>query len=328
MTTGATWTNKLQAALEGTRGTGLAATRLLTDVIDPVMVIPKYNRRQRESKRGSLTKLFDAPVLINYSTEISGLNIRPTYESLPWWLQSWVKGSVTGALSNTTVYTYTFAPTGTADDVKSVCFEVGVDTAAYQYCYGLAQKWSIALDRQNGMVLNADYIAGKETAQAFTGALSAVAWEEINGGLFSAWVDTSTIGTTVVAPLDFMIEGTNNWEWVWVGDGNLYPSKVSRQQYDAKVTLTTLFETATERDAYTNNTYRKIRVKCTGTNIASSSPTTAKSVTIDAYGYWNDASFQTASGLYAVKSTANLVYDTTATAPFSIVVVNGLVTLP
>jgi hypothetical protein len=325
---GAVWTNKLQAAIEASRGTGIAATRLLTDIVTPVMITPKYTKLLRPSNRASLNPYFDAPINLLYSLDMAIPDIRPTYESLPWWLQFFVKGGVTGAMTNTTVYTYTFTPTGTADDLKTAVFEYGVDTAAYQASYGLGQKLSLSLSRTAGMKVTAEFLLAKEVAQAFTAALNPVAWEEINGALFTAWADTTTIGTTAITPVDFSLDIANNWQWWWAGDGNLYPGNAARKQFAATATLTTYFASTTERDAYTANTYRKIRVKTSGSTIPSSSPTTAKSMIIDCYGYWKDAVLSDLNGAYVLKSTADLVWDTTAAAPYSVAVANGLATLP
>ena len=325
---GAAWTTKLQGAIESPRYTLAAATRICTDLLAPAMPGFKYDMLQRASQRGSLHPLFDPPMVAKYNVEIPGLKIRPTYESLPWWLQGAIKGGVTGVQSNTSVYTYAFPETGTSDDRKSFSLELGNDTQAFAVSGCLVSKLVLGFFADKAMTLDIDLTARTFVKQAFTGALSAVAWEEINGSLFTAFIDPTTIGTTAANMTDATLTITNPWTWQWIGDGNLYPVLAVPKAYSAKLTTTTFFDTTTQLDAFIAQTYRKVRVKVAGSTIPSSSPTTPKSVTLDWYGYFTDSPLQVAQDLWMVKSTGEATYDTTATTPFSISVANALVTLP
>jgi hypothetical protein len=326
---GAAWTSKLQGVVEATRYTPIAATRICADLLSPVMPTWKYDKIARASQRASLHPLFDPPITGKYNVDVPGLKLRPTFESLPWWLQGAIKGGVTGVMTNTSVYTYTFSPTGTADDRKSFTLEVGNDTAAYQIGGALISKLNLGFYADKAMALDVDLTAQNFVTQAFTPALSPAVWEEINGSLFKGYVDPTTIGTTLDTGMtDAQLAITLPWTWVWVGDGNLYPAIAVPKAYSAKLTYTTFFDDTAALVAQQANTYRKVRVSVQGTTIAASSPTTTKSVTVDWYGYFTDATVQVAQDLWMVKSTGEATFDATASTPFSVTVANALVTLP
>jgi hypothetical protein len=325
---GAAWTTKLQGVVEATRYTPIAATRVCADLLTPVMPVWKYDKIQRASQRASLHPLFDPPITGKYNVDIPGIKLRPTFESLPWWLLGGIKGGVTGTMTNTSVYTYTFAPTGTTDDRKSYTLELGNDTAAYQIGGALISKLTLGLYADKAATLDIDVTAQNFVAQAFTGALTPVVWEEINGSLFTGFIDTTTIGATAAKMTDAQLEIQLPWTWLWIGDGNLYPALAVPKIYSAKLITTTFFDSTANLLAFQANTYRKVRVAVTGSTIAGSSPTTPKSATLDWYGYFTDSSLQVASDLWMVKSTGQATFDPTAAAPFSIAIANGLTILP
>jgi hypothetical protein len=318
--------SKFQAGLEATRGTAVPATR-----IQPLngWFVENVDRAKIHEQRNSFIDIFRS-IQVKRWVELRGLTTSPTYEDLPWFLQSFLKGGVAGVLSATTVYTYTFTPTAAADDLKTVTWEVGNDTQAFQVPFGLGQRLEMSFGGEKPAAMTCDYLGQKANKQAFTGALSDRVTEDINGENATCSIDSTTIGTTQVPQVltaKFSIE--NNWEQLFRLDGNLFPGDAYRKPRSAQLEITLQFASTTEYDAFvTAPAERKVRLLVPGSVIAGSTGNVQKLLQIDWYGFWDTAPISDQNGLHIVTLTGTSHYDTGATADWSVAVKNGLVTLP
>jgi len=318
--------SKFQAGLETVRGTAVAATR-----IQPIngYLVENAQRSIIHEQRNSFIDNFR-----NFQTkrfvELRGLNTSPTYEDLPWFLQSFLKGGVTGVLSASTVYTYAFAPTAAADDLKTVTWEVGDDTQAFQVPFGIGDNISLEFVADGPAKMTVDYLGQKAVKQAFTGALSDRVTEDINGSVMTATIDSTTIGTTSVTNvLGAKWSLANNWVQLWRLDGGIVPGDAYRKVRSAMLELTVQFNNTTEYDAFiTAPVERKVRLSVLGSVIPGSTGNIQKSLIIDWYGLWDSAPLSDSNGIHTVKLTGTSMYDVTATADWKMTVANGLVTLP
>lgn len=317
---------KLQAGLEATRGTPVAATR-----IQPIngYMVENIERTKVHEQRNSFIDIYRS-FQTKRSVELRGLTTSPTFEDLPWFLQSFVKGGVTGVLSAVTVYTYTFTPTVASDDLKTVTWEVGDDTQAFQVPYCLGDRLELQFTADRPAVMTCDYLGQKATKQAFTGALSDRVTEDINGSQMTAQIDSTTIGTTTVTNvLSARFALQNNWVQLWTLDGTITPDTAYRKVRSAALELEVQFNNVTEYDAFvTTPVERKIRLKVLGSVIAGSTGNVQKSLTIDWYGFWDAAPISDSNGVHTVKLSGTSHYDATATYDYSLAIANGLVTLP
>ena len=318
--------SKFQSALEVTRGTGVAATR-----IQPLngFMVPVQQRNLVHEQRNSFIDIYRS-FAVKQMVELRGLTTSPTYEDLPWFLQSAVKGSVTGTLSATTVYTYVFSPTVAADDLKTVTWEVGNDTQAWQVPFGICDRLDLEFFAGRPAVMTADYLGQRPVKQAFTAALSDRVTEDINGAQMTAQIDSTTIGTTAVTNvLAAKLSIHNNWTQLWRLDGNLYPGDAYRKVRSATLELTIQLNNTTEYDTFfTTPVERKIRLTCNGTVIPGSAGSIPKSIVIDFYTFWDVAPISNDNGIHVLKLTGTSTYDATATLDYKISIANALVTLP
>jgi hypothetical protein len=254
-----------------------------------------------------------------------------TYEDLPWWLQIFAKGGVTGVLSATTVYTYTFTPTATSDDLKTVTLEVGNDTQAYQIPYGLGEKLELSWQGGQPVKMSVDLLGQQLTAQSFTGALSDRTGRgprrHDGQGLHRQRRrhDRHDAGANVLAG---KITLSNRWQQITHLRGNLYPDDAQRDSRWIDFEFDIHFNNTTEFAQLLTGGERMIRVLFTGTTIAGSAGSIARTTTINLYGYHVSAPFATSNAIRTVKIVGNTQYDTTATTDWSIAVANALVTLP
>jgi len=315
-----------QAGLETTRGTLVAATR-----IQPMTATMRYiiDRYAPQEDRNSFEDFYRS-AQTKAHVEINGAVAWATFEDAPWFAQLFVKGGVSGVLSNTTVYTYTFVPTPAADDLKTATLEGFTDTAAWAVPFTVGKKLEVTYQRGQPVQFNMDFWGQRMVSQAKTPALSQRPTEDITDGLTTAYIDTATIGTTVAANvLDGKLTLDNAWEPIYPLNGTQYPSKFIRNRRHIVGEVTIEFDTTTEYDAFVAGTARKMRLKSVGTTIAGSSPATPKSMTWDFYtAGWDTYDFGRQGGIWTAKLAGRSTYDSTAGSSWSLVCVNDLSTLP
>lgn len=320
---------KTQAAIESTRGTDLAATRKVYSLghmfKDPNFQVPEEDRgtfiKQYRSSLGTIACTFP---------QSGGV----TYEDLPWWCQGWLKGGVTGVLSNTTVYTYTFVPSPSTDDIKSYTFEWGDDTQAFQMNYGMVDTFDITGSLDSFWHFDAGVIGADMTTTTFTGALSDRTCEDVN-----TYLTKMAIGNAAAVPSSYMtgrfigfkLSGKNNLARKYFADGTsaaIGGMGRGKREFMLESTFEGNAATITERGLFESATSRVARITASGTNIAGASPTTAKSVDIVIPGKWSAYVVGERETNTIFTGTLMAEYDATLTYDISLAVANALVTLP
>ena len=319
---------KAQAFLESTRGTPAAATRIV--YFDRGAWFEQVIGRDFPDEDRNSFIDFYRQLTTSHAVKLSG-GADATFDDLAWWGQIFWKGGVTGVLSNTTVYTYTFQPTVASDDLKTATLEIGNDTQAYQIPYCLGEKLEISWKGGEAVKMAVDLLGQQLTPQAFTGSLSDRTLEDLVGTTAKVWIDNGggTIGTTQALNV---LSGKLTWENKWTQlthlRGNLYPDDAQRDSRSVQLELDVHFNNTTEFAQLVAGGERLIRVQFSGSNIAGSSPTTAKTATFDFFGFYTSAPFSAEGPIRVVKLVARSVYDTTAAVDWKVAVVNQLVTLP
>ena len=330
----------LQRGLETTSGTAVAAT-----AIQPILggwLKEHIDREFPNEMRNSFIRHYRNFPLATY-VEIGGLTIAPTFTDLAWWCSLFLKGLGAGAPrkptgsgpTNTSVYTYAHTPTVASDDLNTATLEMGDDVQNFQVPYVLGNGLQLGWSASGPMTVSMNLLGQRAVAAAKTAALSVVGDEDIVGPLTTVKIDTSTIGTTAVTTVKEMSWGIDNgWSQEFVLDGNLYARGAHRSDdRTALLSATLLFSSATEYTSVFQNyaagggTPRKIRIETSGTNIATSAPATNRKMTVDWYGVWEDADFDTINGQRAVKFSGRSQYDATATNDWGITILNALATI-
>jgi len=322
---------KLQAAIEATRGTDLPATR-----IQPIISGNLVDREERiflQEERNSFIANYRSIVTKTYS-ELAGIEVAPTYEDLPWFLQFFAKGGVSGVLEDITAYRYTFTPTVATDDLKTATFETGDDTNAWQVNYGIGTRFELTLARNAPASMSVDFLGQKSTSTTYTGALSDRVTEDINGALTAVYIDADggTIGNSAVTNvLEVKVGLETAQTQFWALTGSVDPSDAYRNAprkmtVDAKI----VFRNTTEYDAWKANTTtdskRLVRVSTSGSTVSGSS--TAKLAQFDMYVSWTEAPFSEEEGLRVIQFSGETEYYASASKDWDIQVVNGLSALP
>ncbi len=321
---------KMQSVIESVRGTDLATTR-----IDPIIsgnLVSHMERHFFSEERNSLIANYRSIVTKTFS-EISGLEVNPTYQDLPHWLACFAKGGVSGQVEDTAAYRYTFTPTVATDDLKTLTFEVGDDTDVFQMNYGIGTRMEITLSRNAPATMSMDFLGELASATTFT-SLSDRVTEDVNGALTTLYIDVDggTIGSTAVTnvlEVKIGLETMQTQFWALTGSvdpSDAYRNAPRRMTVDAKLA----FRTQTEYDAYLANSTadnkRLVRCKTEGSTIPSSS--TANLFQVDMYVSWTEAPFSEEEGLRIIQFSGETSYYAAASKDWDIQVVNALSSIP
>ena len=325
--TGTVPLRSLQIGYEATRGVGGAAT-----VIIPALSVdlnPRYEQSKREEQRGSFIKLYRAPIITKHHVEI-GIELTPTFEEFCWWAGLALKGlTAPTSTVNSSVKRWVYTPTADSDDLKTASIEVVTDTQNLTIPFCVVNRLQFGWESGGPATMQVDLLGQRLTTASKTAALSAITSEEINPANTLAYIDASTIGTTAVTNVSaysFTID--NGFMPLFTTNGNNYPTNFYRGERRAMRTeMTVDFDAMTEQTALAAGTQRKIRTKISGTEIAASSPSTNRSLTVDWYGYHEEAPFSTSDGKTQQRFTSESFYDATATYDWAVTVDNTVTTV-
>lgn len=237
-------------------------------------------------------------------------------------------GGGAGDAGSPEMYTYTFTPAATLNDLQPVNWEVADDTQNFSVAGCIGQSLELSYDRESGVAgATASYLGQRAVAQAVTGSLSDRTVEDINAALFVAYIDSTTIGSTLYAyPLSFKFSMENGYSPLFVGDSNLYPKEFIRgAKRHVKLEATLAFDSIAEYNAYAAGTERKIRLRVNGSTIHDA---VTKRLDIDWYGPYAEQQFGSQGGLKTTAFSAESQYNASAGWDWRIAIQNALPALP
>lgn len=177
--------------------------------------------------------------------------------------------------------------------------------------------------------LTMDWVAQQATAAGAGTATTVYDADDINGALAKAYIDTSTVGSTLVTTVqDYKFRLENHWQAFYAPDGNLYPADFYRSESRmASVEATLAFTSTTEYDAFRALDRRKFRTVIDGGTIPGAGGSPFR-VTFDWFGYWDEAPFGDQEGLRTIKVKGESVVSTAdGTADWAITVDNDQLTI-
>jgi hypothetical protein len=315
-----------RAALETVRGTSLTPTRLIygeefaieqtVETIRPTELRASYNPVYSASA-GPERNAF----------RMSG---RMSYDDLIWHASLFFKGGVspTGAGADRT---WTFLPTAASDDLKTATVQLGyVDTIGasapgveVNYVFGDTFNLHFEKNNDGALTFASTFLAAKASTQisAFTGALSDRAVVLASCNNTTAFIDTTTIGTTGdanVISLDFNL--SQSPVPLYTLDGTTAARAVYRPTHRRwSSTIVRQFANDTEWDKYVDKTPRKVRLRTTGPVLGGSN----YKIDLDLYGVYTNRTWTDVDGIITETLTLEQIYDATATADHQLVVVNA-----
>lgn len=322
--TGSIPLSKMQGDLEATRGSAQTATRVL-----PILsgtLTQHMEEVQIVEQRASLIRHYYKPVRVKRWVEID-VEFVPTEQDLIWYMQLGLIGHATAGTAlaasvvDTSVDRYTFTPSASQGVTQTATLEVGDDTQAYIATMCVLDRLEFGWSLGGPMTAKAHFMGAKAVSGSYTGAVTAQGTEVFNGAVAEAYIDASTIGTTIVtAPSDMTFSIDNKISLFWAPNGTIIPTDFYHNEPRTLHLESTIRHTAdTENAAYLAQTQRKIRSIIKGSSI-SGSASSFRCVQADWYGYWSEAPFSDQDGLWVQRMSGDAVYDATATHPWQVIV--------
>lgn len=324
----------VRAALETTRGTALNPTRIIefTDW-DQTPDIKLIRPRER---RGNYAAYYRAAA--GRERHTARLNGNASYNQLAWLGNLFFKGVTTGTGAGADK-TYTFLPTGTADDLKSATLEWGYDAAlsatqpGFRLPYVVGDTLELTFDKtaDEGVSFAADVHSPKGISQltSFGGSPATISSTPIVPTQTQVYIDASggTIGTTAD---NYVQRAVFSLAHTWTDLDTLNLTTAAQDTFrvgarDWTLTLLRYYINDNELDRYVDKAVRKIRIKSTGPTLGSSN----YSATLDCYGVLDSDGYKIGyqDGLAFETLKYVPVYDTTSTSDHSLVVVTAETTI-
>lgn len=315
--------SKFQYGKESTRGTAVAATRILRGVTDMPEVgsdSALYYPREHVGVR--------APSIRSTKGNLFYANTLPISEGhfqvLPWLFGCLLKGGVSA--SETTGgqgdYAWNQSPSMTADNaVDSSTLEMGDDQQCWEVEYMMFDRVRISGKvNQNAdfspVKIDASFFARQMTKTSFTAALSVGGFEPMNAKLSRIYIDTTWAGVRSTEKTNFLrefdIEIIGGCYPLFSGSGERYFN--SHAQGDIEVNANFIFENDSQaiaiHDAHRANTMQVVRFKISGDQIGSG---VNHSLTLDISGSWEKVSPLASKDKASTLTSAILrgYYDTT-----------------
>lgn len=322
---------KLQAGLEATRGTAVAATRKVYGQGNGASWFePTVTKEFVTESMGSYVK--------NYRHVVTGETAKLTIpghltaSDAAWWGQLFWKGGVTAVNSATTVYTYTFSPTVATDDLKTATFEAHSDTQDYQLPFCLGEKFEITWAEGKAVQFSSELMAQQYIPQAITGAITdRTGLNPLAGTTAKVFIDAGggTIGTT---QYNNVISGKLTWQNMWMpithNQGALFYDDAAREVRSLALELDIHWKDTQELAALLADTERLIRVQFTGPTIPGSTGSVPETIKADFYGFHIGAAFSPNKAIRMVKMTGESQYDTTAGFDWQVACATSVAVLP
>jgi hypothetical protein len=321
-----------RAILEASRGAGGTPTRLLyfrpgamvlnqgVGTISPTEAWAKF-----------------APYRRHYAgLETSGFTMAGdvTFDDFIWQLNLGVKAVASGTgPTDTSAYTWTFLPTETSDDLKSTLIQFAY--ADFLSTWGgslagciinkLTVHWTKNVaDDETGVSYTAELMSAYGVTQitAFTGSLTDRAITSAVGPSWTAFMDTTTIGSTSDTRI---LEATytldNGYQYRYGADGTNHAVEIVRgAKRMSSLSIQRYFNSKTELDAMLAKTTRKVRLLVEGPLAGAAS--VKNTVKLDYYGVPESHDVTTVNGLIYANIMLRPVYDTSVTSDHQWVVIN------
>lgn len=327
---------KNQAGLESTRGTSVAATRKIYAVIEPSFEKPlaffqdtsgTYSARRR--------KAYGRERVAFTATDLA------TFEDLAWWFQLAIKGGVTGVSdgNSTPGYTYTFEPTESSDDLKSMTLEFGESGNVYEADQVMVNSWTLRgdpdSDSEPAYMLECEMIGRTLTTSSYTGSITDRVTEPITARGTKLYVDTAfgSLGSTQLTGhlINWSITGNNNLHFKAFAENetSMAANKVGRGERTYDFEFTMEFDSDTTAGGFKD--YRDgdelfFRLVREGTTIDSVAAT-KKKLQIDMAGFPSSISFGDRDGNMTITVGVNCAYNADLAYDLKATIVNALQTL-
>lgn len=324
---------KMQMGIEGTKGTLVAATRV---IVGDAHLIEHRERYRANYPRGVRATVGGAGVLTKQWCEVDvQTDLSP--EQILWPLMTGVRGQVSGSNSNN-AFTYTFTPQLTTGiitiDTATVEFMQSDGSTNHYYGeagYALTESFKIESNPDEAAKLSWKMFARARQTDTPTAALTEyTSLETLVGALLSAYLDTTWAGlggtqlTGIQRAVSLEVDTGLKPDFTADGRSDKDYSKHSVNSLAAKLGITWEFDSvgASRYANYRANDIVYIRLKWTGGTAGSAG---TKTVQVDgAYRFVGDPTFTYDEDQVLMQANLEAVYDSTGTSELVFTAINSL----
>jgi len=317
---------RIQAGLESTPGTAVAATEILYGTLTTFESGEVLY--QPDEDRNSLAKHMGDDLFVGKEAKLvwtGDLNFR----HIIWALAMSLCGNITptqpDAVNEPNAYLWTFTPALTAantpdqtDGIDTFTIEYGDDVQAYEAEYCFATRLQISGAPNEVCKFTLDITARQQTDTTFTAGLSAQSVQRAPFNLAKFYIDDSgaNIGTTQKTGLLRAFTWTldTKFKAFYTADGNLYFSSVVEDKKAPELQLTYAWgsDADAERTKYEDRITAFVRIALYGTEELDSGQSNPPYLYLDQairYRSWPTLGVQ--DGRSTVQVVADAVYDAT-----------------
>lgn len=321
---------KLQYGAEETRGTAVAATRMLLGEVNvPVDRKPSYPSEnlgvRADSFRSEIYQILADGIKLNIE--------HGYFQALPVLFGIAIKGGVTGAeeTADQDDYLWDFTPSMTADnEPDSITLEMGDDTQAYEVEYVMCRRIKLSgrLGSDEPVKIEADLFGEQLTPTTFTGAISLPGVEAMIANKTQIYIDTTWAGLGSTQKSSLLRE----WSWELItgvhpkfhGDSQMMTG-YGEGVFAVIITLTLEGDSGGdgEFDAFQAQTERAIRIEVPGSQLGTGEN---HRVRLDAWGTYEEVvpMGSDADGDNLHTAVFHGYYDDTGAALFDVDVITDL----
>lgn len=335
---------KVQAGLETTPGTGVAATRVVY-----AQTQLSYNQPVQEFVDQSGTRFADRRFAQGRATVGLSATDMVTFEDLPWWMQLGIKGGVaatnpttpgTGSGSATVGYGYYFKPSASVFDLKTATLEVGEPGNVYKTTQAAVNSFTLRFDPDSNSepawMIDLELISRDLASSTYTGALSDRTTYPATAAGTKVYMDAvgGTLGTTQLVGrlISGSITYANGLHYKAFSEDALYAAanKIGFDRVKVTGQLVLEFNTDTEFAKFRTGVGTMVRLEREGPDIAGTTGPVKRKITVDMpLCYYTDIDVNgNRDGNMTCTVSFTGYYDATLGAPFAVHIVNGLATLP
>jgi hypothetical protein len=343
MTTAYKAFRRIQAGLEGTPGTAVAATEILYGVLSTFESGDVLH--QPEEDRNSLARYMADDLFVGEEAKIvwaGDVNFR----HLAWVLGMALRGNITPSQPDSSnepnAYLWTYNPALTTSNtpdqtngIDTYTIEYGDNLQAYEVEYCFATKLAISGAPNETCKFSLDITGRQRSDVTFTGSLTAQSVQRAPFNLAKFYIDTagSSIGNTQKTGLLKAFTWTLDTKFapVYTADGNLYFASLTEDRKAPELSLTYVrgSDADSERTKYENRTTSFLRIQLFGGTELDSSQSNPPYLALDtAVRYRTWPTFGDDNGLATVQVVADAVYDATWAKSFQVLLFTDLSALP
>lgn len=329
--------DRVQAGIETTRGTPVAATRKVYATARN----QSYDRTL--AARPSATGTLQSRRNPSYSRAMGGLSLSDvmTYQSAPWWGQLLWKtvAGVSDAGTPSPAYTYAFTPDLDTDTIKSATIE-GIDKqTSYDWAQAMVNQWNLRWDSDStsdpDWLLEATLLTLAPVPAAQTAALTDRSEDPIVARGTKVFIDEGAAGVIGATQrtgqaISGSISGNNNLSFPAYAENETGPpaGSVLRGEVTVDAQLVLSFQNDDDFADFRSDTpvLKKIRLE---RSFATAIHTTVfPRMRLDLYGYWSAIAWGDRNGERTVTLSLMTFMDITAGTAFRAEFVNSLAVLP